>query len=268
MFGSEAADERPERVPPHGLTLVKAFCPRSLVDRGLTEARGDAFTGAEPLPPLVHDVTCVVGDIRGELTERGGKLSERSRSWVLLQSAGDVVCQTFDVVDRVRGIPVPEQPFDPLQRSGLSLDRDGVGLRPLDHLSQHGQPHGDMVPSPTRARLPGRCSAAGGVECRRRRIEDDLLLRLPSPVGASVSTSRARGLSSTVWTKAKQRPEGSGSRPSRWNEIRLLPRNRLKPALLSDANITAVHADIQRAVWQCIIRLDLARQLLCSSVPM
>src|SRR5271170_5091207 len=53
------------RGPPHRLTLVKAFV-HDLVDRGLHEARRDAFTGAEPLA-IVHDVPHVVGDIRGEL---------------------------------------------------------------------------------------------------------------------------------------------------------------------------------------------------------
>ena len=73
------------------------------------------------------------------------------------------------------------------------------------------------------------CSASGAIFCcKRRRVS------APSdrnttcccgciPCWRSVSTSRARGLSSTVWTKAKQRPEGSGARPSRWNETRLLP---------------------------------------------
>jgi hypothetical protein len=78
------------RRPSHRLTLVKAFV-HDLVDRGLHEASGDAFIGAEPLT-IIHDVAHVIGDVRGELPERGGKLSERRRGGVLFQSAGDIIC--------------------------------------------------------------------------------------------------------------------------------------------------------------------------------
>jgi len=84
------------RRPPHRLTLVEAFV-HDLVNRRLHEASGDAFAGAEPLT-IVHDVTYVIGDVRGELTQRGGQLSQRRRRGVLLQSAGDIVRQTFDVI--------------------------------------------------------------------------------------------------------------------------------------------------------------------------
>ena len=52
----------------------------------------------------------------------------------------------FDVIDGIRSIAVPQQPFDPLQRGCLGLGCGGFSPRTLDHLPQHGQPHGDMEP--------------------------------------------------------------------------------------------------------------------------
>lgn len=64
------------RCPAHRLTFVAALVD-DLVDRQLHESRGDAFTGAKAARAIVHDVAQVVGDVRRELAEGGGKLLQR-----------------------------------------------------------------------------------------------------------------------------------------------------------------------------------------------
>jgi hypothetical protein len=58
-----------------------------------------------------------------------------------------------------------------------------------------------VSPSDTKITCCGGC-----ITCRRR-----------------TSTSWERGLSSTVWTRAKQRPQDPARRVSRWNDSKLLP---------------------------------------------
>jgi hypothetical protein len=62
---------------------------------------------------------------------------------------------------------MPQQPLDPVKRCCLYLDCGCGGPSTLDHLPQHGQPHGDMEPVQHMLDFPS-----------------DVLLQAPQGVGA------------------------------------------------------------------------------------
>jgi hypothetical protein len=107
------------RRPAYGLPFIKAFVD-DLVGRGLDEAGGDPLPGSKVFA-VVHDVTQIVADIRRKLTQGGAQLSQGRGSRRFLQGEGDIIGQTFDVIDGLRGGAMPQQPFDPLQRRRFRL---------------------------------------------------------------------------------------------------------------------------------------------------